>query len=156
MHEKDFNDVIDMICTRDPRYLPDAYFFIREALDFTVTMHKKPAQGAMRHVSAAELLDGIRTYALQEYGPMALTVLRSWGVTCTEDIGEVVFNLVESGKLGKTENDRKEDFAGGYDFETAFQAPFRPRAKGKPADRVSRAPHPTVEASETTAGPSHT
>jgi len=129
MHEKDFSEVIDVICTKDPRYLSDAYYFIREALDFAVRMHKKPAEGVMRHVSATELLEGIRTFALQEYGPMALTVLQSWGLTSTEDIGEVVFNLVESGKLGKTEEDRREDFAGGYDFERAFSQPFQPRER---------------------------
>jgi uncharacterized repeat protein (TIGR04138 family) len=149
MHEKDFSDVIDVICTRDPRYLPDAYFFIREALDFTVRMHKKPTQGVMRHVSAAELLEGIRVYALQEYGPMALTVLQSWGLTRTEDIGEVVFNLVESGKLGKTESDRKEDFANGYDFTSTFLLPFQPRERGAPADSVSEPPQ-APETTETT------
>jgi uncharacterized repeat protein (TIGR04138 family) len=143
MHEKDFSDVIDVICTNDPRYLPDAYYFIREALDFAVRMYKKPADGIMRHVSATELLEGIRVYTLQEYGPMALTVLRSWGLTCTEDIGEVVFNLVESGKLGKTEGDRKEDFAGGYDFEAAFLQPFLPREQGAPAHAsVAASPRP--------------
>ena len=63
---------------------------------------------------------------------MALTVLQSWGLTCTEDIGEVVFNLVESGKLGKTEGDRKEDFAHGFDFKTAFELPFQPRTQDAP------------------------
>ncbi len=153
MHEKDFNEVIDVICTRDPRYLPDAYFFVREALDFTVRMHKKPAQGAMRHVSAAELLEGIRVYALQEYGPMALTVLQSWGLARTEDVGEVVFNLVESGKLGKTESDRREDFAHGYDFEATFQVPFQPRTKGAPADR-DHEPSQSPETAEARAGQS--
>ncbi len=115
-------------------------------------MHKKPPQGVMRHVSAQELLEGIRVYALQEYGPMALTVLQSWGLTCTEDIGEVVFNLVESGKLGKTESDRKEDFANGFDFATAFQRPFEPRRQGAGEAhaeniRQSEAPEPAVNPS---------
>ena len=139
MHEKEFAEVIDAICGKDPRYQPDAYYFIRETLDFSVRMHKKPARGQMRHVSAAELLESIRVYALQEYGPMALTVLASWGLKSTDDIGEIVFNLVESGKLGKTDEDRKEDFGGGYDFTEAFAAPFEPRgekpATGSPAHR---------------------
>lgn len=143
MHEKEFNEVIDLIFTRDPRYQPEAYYFIREGLDFTVRMYKKPSQGVMRHVAAGELLEGIRVYALQEYGPMALTVLHSWGLTCTEDIGAVVFNLVESGKLGSTEEDRKEDFAGGYDFEVAFASPFQPRRQGQTAETAAPAPpHP--------------
>jgi len=154
MHEKDFNEVIAVICTRDPRYLPDAYFFIREALDFAVRMHKKPAQGVMRHVSATELLESIRVYALQEYGPMALTVLQSWGLTCTEDIGEVVFNLVESGKLGKTESDSKEDFANGYAFESAFQRPFQPREKGAPVEKAPQPPH-EPEITQTASGQSN-
>ncbi len=143
MHENEFNQVIDLICTQDPRYLADAYYFIREALDFTVRKHKKTEGGAFRHVTAQELLEGVRIYALQEYGPMALTVLYSWGLTCTEDLGEVVFNLVESGKLGKTDSDRKEDFANGYDFEKTFAQPFLPRDQRRPvndADDTSARP----------------
>lgn len=57
---------------------------------------------------------------------MSLTVLKTWGITKTEDFGEIVFNLVESGQLGKTDRDRKEDFANGYDFQSAFAKPFQP------------------------------
>ena len=57
---------------------------------------------------------------------MAATVFKEWGITKTEDFGKIVFLLVESGKLGKTEDDKVEDFADGYDFEKAFVAPFLP------------------------------
>ena len=40
-----------------------------------------------------------------------------------------VKDLVESGKLGKTDEDRPEDFADGFDFEDAFDAPFRPAGR---------------------------
>ncbi|NQU40645.1 MAG: hypothetical protein HQ523_11880 [Lentisphaerae bacterium] len=132
MHENEFSGVVDSIHNKDPRYQPEAYYFIREALDFAVRMHRKSTADQMRHVSAAELLEGIRVYVLQEYGPMALTVLTTWGLHNTEDIGNVVFNLVASGKLGKTEEDRQEDFAGGYDFTEAFMGPFTPRHPGEP------------------------
>ena len=59
---------------------------------------------------------------------MARTVLRAWGVTRTEDFGEIVFNLVESGQLGKTDDDRREHFAGVFDFAEAFDHPFLPSA----------------------------
>jgi uncharacterized repeat protein (TIGR04138 family) len=120
-------------------------------------MHKKAERGRMRHVSAAELLEGIRVYALQEYGPMALTVLRQWGLNSTEDVGEVVFNLVESGKLGKTEVDRRLYFANGYDFAEAFAAPFQPRGdrsagrSGK--DRPVRAANDTNDNTHSTPTP---
>jgi uncharacterized repeat protein (TIGR04138 family) len=57
---------------------------------------------------------------------MALTVLNSWGVRNTGDFGEIVFNLVETGKLGKTDEDKKEDFTNGYDFHEVFARPFLP------------------------------
>lgn len=121
-----FDEILDQIVKKDPRYPAEAYRFLRQALDFTIRMLGKPDQGPGRHVSGQELLDGIRHFALQEFGPITATVLRTWGITRTEDFGEMVFNLVNSGLLGKTDKDRKEDFAGGYDFETAFTAPFLP------------------------------
>lgn len=128
-----FQEALDRILERDPRYAGDAYHFVREALDFTIKMLNKPAEGPGRHVSGQELLEGIRQYALQEFGPMALRVLHHWGVRSTEDFGEIVFNLVDEGVLGKTEQDRKEDFQGGYDFVSAFQKPFRPQHATRPA-----------------------
>jgi uncharacterized repeat protein (TIGR04138 family) len=139
MYEAAFMETVSEICREDPRYRPDAYLFVREALDFTTKALKKPNRGPDKHVSGQELLEGIRRYALQEYGPMALTVLHTWGITRTDDFGEIVFNLVESGKLGKTDEDRREDFCGGYDFRAAFEFPFLPRSDRQRAGRSSRA-----------------
>jgi len=138
MKHTDFNEALRNILGRDNRYAPDAYLFLREALDFTIKLLQKPDKGPARHVSGAELLDGIRQYALQEFGPLALRVLNHWGVKRCEDFGEIVFNLVEAGALGKTDEDRREDFAGGYDFERAFTVPFRPEAPATPARRAAR------------------
>jgi uncharacterized repeat protein (TIGR04138 family) len=111
----DFYDAVEAIVARDPRYRPEAYSFVMLALGFTVARLEAP-----RHVTGQELLEGIRLYALQEFGPMVKTVFEHWGVQGTLDFGHVVFNLVEAGQLGRTETDRLEDFAGGYDFEAAF------------------------------------
>ncbi len=127
MRKISFEEAIARIVARDDRFDPEAYRFLRRALDFTVEFYEKPATGKARHVSGAELLDGVRRMALKEFGPMALRVLRTWGVTRTEDIGAMVFYLVESGVLGKTDRDRIEDFANGYSFEDAYATPFRPR-----------------------------
>ena len=142
MKQTDFQEALHKIMERDSRYAPEAYVFLREALDFTIKLLKKPEKGPGRHVAGGELLEGIRQYALQEYGPLALRVLQHWGVRRSEDFGEVVFNLVEAGALGKTEEDRREDFAGGYDFEAAFATPFQP---AKPRDTA-----PIRRASRTT------
>ena len=124
MNDAPFQQTVAEICTRDPRYAPECYYLLREALDFTVKALKKPPEGPERHVTGQELTEGLRQFVLQEFGPMALTVLRHWGIQRTEDFGEIVFNLVESGKLGKTDKDNRSDFANGYDFFEVFGKPY--------------------------------
>lgn len=121
MKHPDTTDLLQTILTRDPRYTAEAYAIVRAGLDYTVRRLEKP-----RHVSGRELLDGIREFALAEFGPMAKTVLNGWGIQRTEDVGEIVFNMVETGLLGKTDKDSRADFANGYDFDEAFRKPFRP------------------------------
>ncbi len=108
MKHPDTADLLQTILTRDPRYTAEAYAFVRAGLDYTVRRLEKP-----RHVSGRELLDGIREFALAEFGPMAKTVLNGWGIQRTEDVGEIVFNMVETGLLGKTDKDSRADFANG-------------------------------------------
>ena len=119
-------DAISLIVQNDPRYDGDAYIFVKDALDYTVKSLRKPSEGPGRHVSGTELLGGIRDYALQQFGPVTFRVLTSWGVRQTSDFGEIVFNMVEHGILGKTDEDTREDFSKGYDFEAAFKTPFLP------------------------------
>jgi uncharacterized repeat protein (TIGR04138 family) len=133
MNDTSFQQAVAEICAREPRYAADSYYFLREALDYTVKSLKKPAEGPERHVTGRELLEGIRAFALQEFGPLALTVLHTWGIERTEDFGEIVFNLVEAGRLGKTDKDDRADFAKGYDFREVFAQPYEvappPRAR---------------------------
>lgn len=126
MRNVSFNEAVAKIVEEDGRYSAESYQFVREALDFTVAMLSKPTKGVERHTSGHELLEGIREYALREYGPMALAVLDSWGIRRCEDFGFIVFNLVEKGVLRKREEDSMHDFEGGYDFESAFRKPFQP------------------------------
>jgi uncharacterized repeat protein (TIGR04138 family) len=118
---QDFDAALDAVLSRDPRFQRDAYHFIREALDYTQGLYSKSG-----HVSGTELLEGIRDYALKQYGPMTLLVLEEWGVRRCEDFGDIVFNLIEAQVLKKTDRDRREDFAGGYEFQEAFRKPFQP------------------------------
>lgn len=127
MNEEERLSVVRAICEKDGRYDMEAYFFIWEALAFTAKSLEKPADGPARQVRCGELLEGLRLFALQEFGPMSLTVLKAWGITKTEDFGEIVFNLVDSGTWGRTDDDRREHFANGYDFFEAFGRPFLPQ-----------------------------
>lgn len=124
-----FQETVYEICKNDARYQPDAYFFLVEALDVTVKDIRKNQPDHGRHVSGKELLDGIKVYAIDEFGPLTHTVFAEWGIHTTLDFGEIVFNLVEAGRLGKTESDSREDFKDGYDFDEAFLLPFEPQNK---------------------------
>ncbi len=135
-------DAISDVLRQDARFSLDAYLFVKDALDYTVKTLSKPSEGPDRHVSGNELLEGIRAYAIDQFGPVTLTVLHYWGISQPRDFGEIVFNMVEHGILGKTDEDTREDFEGGYDFSEAFEEPFLPvtRVEEEPgsATRMSR------------------
>ena len=116
-HSARLLQIVERMCAKDLRYHPEAFLFLLDALYFTVSRLAEA-----RHVSGRELLEGIRLYALDQFGPLARQVLASWGVTRTEDFGHIVFALVRAGLLGKTEEDSIEDFKGGYDFTAAFDS----------------------------------
>ena len=130
MQKIGFAEALDSIVARDPRYQREGYVFLRDALDFTTKQQKKLKGVTVRHVTGPELLDGVRRYALKEFGPMVMTVFDNWGIHSCEDVGHMVFNLIAAGVFGKTEEDSIEDFKNVYDFQDAFVKPFAPE---KPA-----------------------
>lgn len=125
MDQTQKKDLLSSLLVNDSRYTRDAYEFLREALEFTQRQIKRPPNAA-RHVSGQELLDGIREFALKQYGPMTQLVLQEWGIYRCEDFGEIVFNMIDYQILKKTSNDSREDFKGGYEFNDAFKKPFQP------------------------------
>jgi uncharacterized repeat protein (TIGR04138 family) len=120
------------IVRKDPRYAYEAYQFVQEALEYTqkkLGRLPRAEQGTevepQHHVRGPELLDGIRELALREYGFMARTVFRMWGVERTDDFGEIVFNLVESNLMSKTDDDDRKDFHNVYDLDEALVQKYR-------------------------------
>ncbi|MCK4547930.1 MAG: hypothetical protein KAW17_10875 [Candidatus Eisenbacteria sp.] len=104
---------------KDPRYRPEAYDFVRGSLDFAASHF-----GIQGHLTGRQLLEGIRLMAVEQYGPMAKTVMDHWGVHRTQDFGDIVFNMIEAGLLSKTESDRRDDFTDVYDFEEVFERKY--------------------------------
>jgi uncharacterized repeat protein (TIGR04138 family) len=122
-------ELLDRIQQRDRRYTREAYIFVHEALQFTVQR-----TGRKGHVTGKELCEGLCQYALAQFGRLARTVLGHWGVRRSEDIGEIVFNMVEVGLLRKREEDRREDFAGVVDFGDALDRAFELHLKPEGPD----------------------
>jgi len=128
MQRRGFEEAVELVTQMDPRYDRDAYLFLRDVLDFTLQEVRRSNNGDDRHVMGQELLEGFRDFALEQFGPMAMTVFSEWGLHECRDIGNMVFNLVEVGAFGKTEEDSPEDFNDGYDFHQTFVEPFLPVA----------------------------
>jgi len=118
--EKNFYQVVEEIFIRDSRYKPDSYEFVMQALHFTQNKLKRKG-----HASGRELLEGIREFVIEQYGPLAKTVLNHWGITKTQDFGNIVFNLIDKKILYQTETDSLDDFKDVYDFEVIFANVFR-------------------------------
>lgn len=125
-----FNEKLAEVVARDPRFAYEAYEFIYQALDYTVRKLGRGIEAHSRrgrdvekantetHVSGPQLLDGVRELALKEFGLMARTVFRQWGLRSSEDFGAIVFILVEADLMSKTDEDSLDDFKDGFDFDS--------------------------------------
>lgn len=126
MSKVSFEQAVAEAVRVDPRYATDAYFFLRDALDTTIKTMQQGRRDAISHVSGAELSEGVRQYALQQFGPMVPTIFEAWGLTNTRDLGEMVFNLIRTGAFSRSDSDKPEDFNDIYNFVDAFEKPFLP------------------------------
>ena len=119
MEEIDFDaDSFADIMAKDKRFNARAYAFLLNVVHFLSGEDGK-------HVSGEDILDEFRESALDYFGPLAYTVLTEWGVTTTEDIGEMMLNLVETQRVRRDDTDSVEAFASGYDFKEAFLDPYQ-------------------------------
>jgi uncharacterized repeat protein (TIGR04138 family) len=119
---------------RDPRYAYEAYEFVFAALAHTqkllgraVPDEPKTEPGPDHHVTGGELLQGVRDLALREFGLMARTVFHLWGIDRTDDVGEIIFKLVEANLMSKTPSDSRQDFHNVYDLDQVLVRDYRIR-----------------------------
>lgn len=139
MQPVQFEQSVISILQKDRRFDPHAYFFLKDALDFTLKRVAQGNGGLARHVTGAELLTGFRDLALEQFGPMASTVMREWGITEGQHVGDMVFLLIEEQVFGKQDSDRPEDFTGVFDLRQSLIEPFLPsRARSQEAVTPSR------------------
>jgi len=125
MRHSDINEII----RKDPRYPYEAYEFVYAALEYTQKKLKRQTNRftgeGENHVTGKELVEGIRDLALREFGLMARTVFRFWNINKTDDVGELVFNLIEAGLMSPNENDTRQDFQGLFDIDQALTTGYR-------------------------------
>ena len=131
MGKKNVHDTwkkLQKVVSKDFRYSMQSYQFIFEALDYTASQLGKKYNSSIeeeRHVTGQELSGGIKRFATEKFGYMTRIVLEQWGITKSGDFGEIVFNLVDSELMGKTDTDTLDDFKDLYDFYIEFEEKFK-------------------------------
>jgi uncharacterized repeat protein (TIGR04138 family) len=134
----------------DARYAYEAYEFVCDAVGYTqhrLGRHRdeREARDAMSseaphesHVSGEELVRGACQYATEQFGWMAAIVFKQWGIRVTDDIGEIVFNLISIEKLSKSERDDRHDFHALFDLHTLLNDDYEFTTAAYPARRTER------------------
>ncbi len=129
----EFSHPIFKVLQEDRRYNLEAYQFVREALSYAqevmelgISEAGEDAGGGAveQHLTGQQLCEASRRYALDQYGLLAKTVLKSWGIQGTTDLGEIVYNLIRADLMKKSEQDRREDFDGVFDFDQGLDRAF--------------------------------
>jgi uncharacterized repeat protein (TIGR04138 family) len=108
--------VMEQIRQRESRYEEGAYLFVLAALEYSQAQLQE-----RRHITGRELAVACRDLAIDRYGIMARIVLERWGIASTDDIGSVVFTLVDLGFLASQPTDTRDQFSDVYDFLEAFE-----------------------------------
>jgi len=128
--EKSGDELLDRILAEDRRYDRQAYLFVSESLSYT-----SRRLGRNGHVTGRELCEGLCEFALSQFGLLARTVLESWGLRRSEDIGDIVFNMVDAGLLRKTDQDSRADFAGAVNLRDTLDRGFELHLKSEEGER---------------------
>jgi uncharacterized repeat protein (TIGR04138 family) len=112
MNATNLDDRIRDIIKKDPRFTPEAYLFVMDTLNITKSQLNREG-----HLTGQELSYGVKSFGHYLFGLMAKRVFANWGIFKTDDIGDIVYNLIEAGMFGKSEEDDILDFHNVFDFK---------------------------------------
>ena len=110
------------LAARTGPYPAEAFQFVRDGLHRTMELVHGQGLGPEgdRHVTGQQLCLGLRDFAIERFGMLALTVLQGWNLHRTDDFSRIVFAMIEAGLMSKTNRDSHDDFCGVFDFQEAF------------------------------------
>lgn len=142
--------ILLQLLNHESKFSLEAFLFVREGLAYAAdqlalercsqtvpaTAACEKVRPARKHVSGQQLCEGIRQYALNQFGYMSKTVLNSWGIHSTSDIGDVVYKMINAGIMKKSSKDRRSHFDDVFDFDAAFESQYDFATECSPARRV--------------------
>jgi len=97
-------DTLFQLSKKHGKYPPGAYAFVFEILDYVA------ANKVKQHLTGRELALSAFVYSLHKYGLLAKMIWEQMNMKVSEDLGQIVFHLVEAGLIKKQQEDRVEDF----------------------------------------------
>jgi uncharacterized repeat protein (TIGR04138 family) len=114
----------------DPRYPLEAYEFVCDTVEFTQQMlgrapREEDDPDTDYHVTGGELVRGACELAVQEFGLMAPVVFKMWNIRRTDDVGNIVFNLIRAEQLSQSDRDDPDDFRDLFDIPKALADGFQ-------------------------------
>ena len=121
------------ILKRDRRYKIESYRFVNTVLNQaarrlergTASILQETPPEAESLIGPADLCRAVRDSALENFGFLARTVLSEMGIKKTQDIGQIIFNLSETGQVRLYDDDRPENFADLFDLGEELDRGFR-------------------------------
>ncbi len=121
-------ETLEEISRQDGRYDAKALKFVFDGLGHTIQRIREAEEEGLerpRHITGAELAEGIAHLAVERWGLLARMVLNHWGLKTTRDIGEIVYLMIAHKWMTAQESDHIEDFDNVYDFEQIFEKQYR-------------------------------
>jgi uncharacterized repeat protein (TIGR04138 family) len=102
-------------------YPVDAVMFVRDALGW-VKATGRPHAGGGLHATALDVCRGVREYAARYFNDEAeaLDLLAEWRLRSSEDVGRVIYAMVDAGLLKTSPQDSPADFDGLFALEDLF------------------------------------
>jgi uncharacterized repeat protein (TIGR04138 family) len=107
---------VPQAATLGTRFPADAYRLVMDAVGAATAS----PEGTHKNAKALEIADAFRALARTEYGTDALAKLAGMRITTTDDVGTIVFDLVNRGILFALPEDFLGAFHDLYDFKEAF------------------------------------
>ena len=106
----------------DEQRLPvDALAFFVETCDHHSRRCMHAGRDEASHITADKFVRILRDYAIIKFGSAACETLESWGLSSSEDIGEIVDALVEDGWMQASESDSPSHFRDLGSIKELFQ-----------------------------------
>jgi uncharacterized repeat protein (TIGR04138 family) len=96
------DSIFEELAAGQSRLRAGAYRFVSRAVSKAIS---DSLDEGVEHVSGRDVAVAFRALALAEFGKKALATLNGWGLFTTDDIGTVVFQMIEVGLLGARPED---------------------------------------------------